>query len=369
MLLKRIVSISVALVAIVALAWILLGATSVGLATLKARSTATTLTQSDFLSEPSAALAATLSLQSATSQLVSGTDSGAWKVIEKLPIIGGTAQAVSHLGNQLDAVSASAVPLVDGLSTEGPLLSKIARTVAMTGPLQELNNALAGSRVAMQSLTGQTLIRPIVTLLRAVTTQLSYVQSRTEALVTAAPYLSGMLGNSEKRTWLVILGTRADQVSQDFSIKSYATASVTSGKLIVESSGSWPNQQLISLGSFSELDARQLIEEAPIGEQFDGVLLFDQTTLKALLAGNGPVTIDQLTIDTRNIDQYLERESAQEKWLPQLLSEALVRTSNEPTDISTLVSGLRESVNSGSVKVWSSRGSEQLWLQSVGMSN
>jgi hypothetical protein len=160
------------------------------------------------------------------------------------------------------------------------------------------------------------------------------------------------------------LGTRTDQVSQDLSIKAYATASVTSGKLMVESSGTWPNQRSINLDSFSELDARQLIEEAPIGEQLDGVLLFDQATLKALLAGKGPGTID-----ARNIDQYLEGESAQEDQLPQLLTEALVHTSNEPAEFSTLVSGLRESLNSGSVKVWSSRGSEQLWLHSVGMSN
>jgi hypothetical protein len=316
------------------------------------------------LSQPSVALAATVSFQSATSELVSATDSAAWKVIEKVPFIGGTAQAVSQLGIQLDAVSVSAAPLVEELSTEAPPLSRIARTLAMTDSIEELNSGLVGSLVTMQSLTGQTLIRPIVTLLREVTTQLGYVQARTEDLAIAAPHLSGMLGNSEKRTWLVILGTRADQVSQELSIKAYATASVTSGKLMVESSGTWPNQRSISLDSFSELDARQLIEEAPIGEQLDGILLFDQATLKALLAGKGPGTID-----ARKIDQYLEGEPAQEDQLRQFLAEALVHTSNEPTEFSTLVSGLRESVNSGSVKVWSSRGSEQLWLHSVGMSN
>jgi hypothetical protein len=316
------------------------------------------------LSQPSAALAATLSLQSATSELVNATDSAAWKVIEKVPFIGGTARAVSQLGIQLDAVSVSAVPLVEALSTEAPPLSRIARTVAVTDSLKDLNSGLTGSLVAMQSLTGQTLIRPIVTLLREVTTQLSYVQARTEEVVVAAPHLSGMLGNSEKRTWLVILGIRADQVGQELSIKAYATASVTSGQIMVESSGIWPNQRSISLDSFSELDARQLIEEAPVSEQLDGVLLFDQTTLKALLASKGPGTID-----ARKIDQYLQGKPAQEDQLPQLLVEALVYTANEPPEFSTLVSGLRESVNSGSVKVWSSRNSEGLWLQSVGLSN
>jgi hypothetical protein len=361
---KRIALISVALVVISALTWILLGAATVGIATLNTRSTATTLTQSDLISQPSTALAATVSFQSATGELVSATDSAAWKIIEKVPFIGGTAQAVSQLGIQLDAVSVSAVPLVEALSTEGPLLSRIARTVAMNDSLKEISSGLAGSLVAMQSLTGQTLIRPIVTLLREVTAQLSYVQERTEDLVLAEPHLSGMLGNSEKRTWLVILGTRADEVGQESAIKAYATASVTSGKITVESSGIWPNQRSISMDSFSEPDARRLIEEAPVSEQLDGVLLFDQTTLKVLLADKGPGTLD-----ARKIDQYLQGEPAQEGWLPQLLAEALFHTANEPTEFSALVSGLRESVNSGSVKVWSSRGPEQLWLQSVGVGN
>ena len=340
---------------------------------------------------------------SATSDLVESTSEVPWRVLSALPFVGSTASAVDQLALSVSGVLDAAAPLVplaervaagevrgaDGAIDLALVQEAAAGIDALASALAAADGRLASVDVAQ--------VRPEVA---------GPIADFREAIAEAAPTLASasdmahhapsLLGADGKRNWLVLLQNPAEARGSGGFVGAYAIITADHGRLAIASSGTStelasmpiptegaPEEDRVMwgdlLGAWNDYNLSPhfpLTAELSVagmrarGTPVDGVIAIDPAVVAALMAVTGPVTAEGRTITADDVEQFFVRDvyaqypdAAERDVVSMALVNAVVTGfMGSSWDPQTLVDSLREPVEQGRVRVWSSVPAEQEWL-------
>jgi hypothetical protein len=259
------------------------------------------------------------------------TDGPLWAAASWLPVLGDDVDAVRTIAREVDRVATEAVPTVVDVTTQIGLDAFSPRNGRVDiGNLEQVAPRLGRPREALeQAARGVGDIRPedvvgrLQVPVRRLQATLTSAAGAARIADTAASLLPGMLGDQEKRRYLLLIQNNAEVRSLGGIPGSFAVIEADRGRVRMREQGSAidvppvdkapvpvPRNQVGAIPRLIATDLRNttLIPDFPqaartaaglvgdaVDTRFDGVVSVDPVTLGYLLEGLGAVTLDDGT--------------------------------------------------------------------------
>lgn len=344
-------------------------------------------------------------LQRSTGDARSATSGVLWAVGSRAPFVGDDIKTVRTVSRVLDDVAADGLkPLVDvadqiDANAFSPKNGKIdlAGVETIAPALAEAERALTKGQAALRSIDPQSLVGPLQGPVGELLTKIDEAQATASAGETAANLLPGMLGGSDKRSYLLAFQNNAEIRSTGGLPGAFAILSADRGKLSIGGQGTaaeigYFDPPVVKLTKderdlYSNLMAsflsdttftpdfpraagimRAMIKERT-GTEVDGVISVDPVALSYILTGTGPVKLaDGSSLTSTNAvrkllnEVYLEFAAFPDKQ-DAYFADAAVRVFDAVAagqgDPAGVLRGMSKAVRENRILIASSHGSEQ----------
>lgn len=338
--------------------------------------------------------------------LASSTQGLPWRVLEAVPVIGGSASAAADLAGSVSALLSAAEPLVP--YAESVVTGQVRRddgsvdldAVRAVAPLLAHLASVMDAEVFRLDQVDVDGVRPqIAAPLVELRDQLRDSRAAVAAAAPVAERIPAFLGADGERTWLVLLQNPAEARGTGGFPGGYVILSADGGRLTIVSAGKSNDLSRVSIptegapadarlmwGSYLEFwNTFNLSADFPMvaglaaagmdarGTPVDGVIAVDPRAVAALLAVAGPVTVDGQTVTAENAERFFTvdayrlypESNVRDALTLKLVGEILRRFLASPWNPIVLADALREPFADGRVRVWSSDPAEEAWLQST----
>ncbi|MHB1166227.1 MAG: DUF4012 domain-containing protein [Candidatus Nanopelagicales bacterium] len=355
--------------------------------------------------------AATASLQRssvAAAGFREATEGFAWQVAERTPFIADTARAASAFAVAAEDLAAASLPLVTAVDGQASTIGKV---MAVLGRPQQVADVRAAAQRAADGLAG---VAPdglrfgVGESVASAQEALPGLVSTLDGLSSAAGPLGSMLGKGEPATWLVMSQNPAELRGSGGLFNAYLIVTLTDGNLEIVEAGSrkqldreLPRTEQIPywgavdpgtastwgpvLGEWASFNipadfptvARLAAAGmAQRGTPVDGVVAIDPVVIAAILAGTGPVEHKGITIDAANAAGFFtqriyesfpgfEDAAAKDELAMGLTYATIDAATKRPLDGASLLPALRDALDAGHVKAWSSNEADEGWLMTT----
>lgn len=355
-----------------------------------------------------AATAAIDQVATSASALAGSSDTVAWSVVERLPIVGTSLEAAGTVARTTVELASTAEPLLRSLDGETSTVGRALGLLEQPEELAALRAAIDDAVAALEGYDPDTLRFGLGDAVREAQGSLPGLAQTLAGVEAAARPLAGMLGADGPRTWLVMSQNPAEIRGSGGLFNAYLIVRVTDGELeIVEASsrkqldGEFPRTEQIPYWTTIGLDTSMtwgpVLGEwasfnipadfptvarlaaagmAQRGTPVEGVVAIDPTVIAAILAGTGPVEHEGVTIDTDTAYDFFtsgiyedfpgfDDVEAKDQLGMGLTYATIDAATKRPLDGSALASALTDAITGGHLKVWSADPAEQAWLDTT----
>lgn len=398
----------IAIVAIGAIAWVGISWVVAGRQALEVRDRVTAMRATADARDWGALSEQATGLLEASRSLASSTSGVPWWLLERAPVVGPNAQAVSAVADSAAALLEAAEPLLpyaDRLMAgewrrpDGSIDVDLLTTIA--GPLQALADTAEVEAARLDGIDDSSL-RPEVA--EALGPARDQIRSAAPALATAAGLAAragGLLGADGERRWLVLLQNPAEARGSGGFPGGYVTVTVDDGAIAIDTAGKggdlyaepiptagapadsremWGTYltrwNTFNLSPHFPLTGRLAADGiAAWGTDVDGVIAVDPRTVAAMLAVTGPVSAGDVTIDAGNAERFFTVDSYTQ--IPDmnerrevtlaLVTAALQAFLTQDWDPIAFAQAMQAPVEQGRVRMWSEDADEQGWLESTSL--
>jgi len=337
-------------------------------------------------------------------RLSARTQAAPWRLLESMPQVGASAQALSMLASALVEVGQASEPLVpyvqrivDGQIRRGDGSIDLAALQEVAPLLASFTGKVEQAEVRLEGVDVDAVRPEIGEPVRELRDELENVLPALGTASDLATWLPGLLGADGEREWLILLQNPAEARGSGGFIGGYVIASADDGRISLERTGSSSElaSQLIPADS-APADAQQTWGDAlerwgafnvsphfpmtaalaadgmaAMGQPVDGVIAVDPQGVASLLQITGPVSAMGKTITAEDAAQFFtvdiyreypdsaERDAVTLALVEAAFQELLVA----PWSPTVLVDALREPIESKRVLAWSADTEEQQWLE------
>lgn len=360
-----------------------------------------------------AAKSTMVSLRASSTRAKDATDGILWDVGSKVPYFGKNVSAVQRVSAAIDNAASDALPPVVNLSAEINLntfspkdgkvdiaaIEKISPSVATAA------KAFGRANDQIREIDADSLLVPLRGPVAAIQVKLGGAEASARSANLAAQLLPPMLGKDEKRRYLLLIQSNAEIRSTGGISGSYAIITANKGKVAMGLQGSIQDlrpfqKPVLKMSSdeksvFSELlmtDIRnanqtpdfprtgqitRAMVKKGLGENVDGVISVDPVAMSFILAGTGPVALDNgVVINQDNAVQVLlnsvyqafpdaERQDATFEKAARTIFDVVKSGRGESR---LAISGMVKAASENRLMVWSSREKEQRVIAPLGLS-
>lgn len=407
-------AIGLAAVTVVSICIVVFGATAI-LARSDVRQAqvdAQNLNEAIIAGDKPAAAKALKSLQSAAHGARSNTDNPLWKVASWAPIVGNDIAAVRDVTKSLDEVASSAMPVIVEVATQLDLNSfsprdgklDLAKLATLNGPIAKANTVLAAQKADLAGIRPNDLAGPIRDPIADFVSRIGDAADATRITHHALGLIPSMLGDS-KRTYLVVFQNNAEIRATGGLPGSYLVANVEDGKISRGKQGTGSGilplkkspipQTSEEKAIFSGLLGRLFVDtnftpEFPRTAQFmkailkkrtdidiDGVISLDPIAMSYILAGTGPVTLDDgssLTADNAVSEllnkSYLRfpQQNESDDFFTETAAKLFDFVTDGHGDTGATIRGLVRAAKEQRIYIWSDKQAEQKKLSTMSVS-
>lgn len=355
-----------------------------------------------------AATAAIDQVATSASALAGSSETVAWSIVERLPIIGTSLEAAGTVARTAVELASAAEPLLRSLDGETSTVGRALTVLEQPGEIAALRAAIDDAVAALAGYDPDTLRFGLGDAVREAQDSLPGLAQTLAGVEAAARPLASMLGAGEPRTWLVMSQNPAEIRGSGGLFNAYLIVRVTDGKLEIIEAGSrkpldgeYPRAEQIpywdavapdtasSWGPvLGEWAVFNLLSDFPLtgalaaagmeqrGTPVDGVVAIDPAVIAAILAGTGPVEHKGVTVDAETAYDFFtagiyedfpgfEDVEAKDELGMGLTYATIDAATKRPLDGSALASALTDAIAGGHLKVWSTDPAEQAWLDTT----
>lgn len=276
-------------------------------------------------------------LQESTAEARSTTDGVMWNALSRVPVVGKNVKAVQTIARVIDDISTEALPPVVELSTQinlntfSPKDGKfdLAAMREIAPSIEVANQSLRDAVKDLSGINPLSLVGPLRGPAERIQDRIGAAQSAAQSSELAAKLLPTMLGGGETRRYLLLVQNNAEVRSTGGIPGSFAILKAKKGKLTMGFQGSIQDlKQFVEpvlpmtkseMRVFSPTLVTNLLDtnvtpdfprtgqiakamvEKGLDTEVDGVISVDPVALSYILAGTGPVELnEQVSIDQTN---------------------------------------------------------------------
>lgn len=301
-------------------------------------------------------------LQTTSQGFQAATSSPAWTVLQHLPIVGGTATAIDDLAAGIVPIAEAAAKAASTFSAEDAFSVAVMHVLQDQEALGQMSIGLAQASQASSTLTAQTFVRPVVTLIRPISDQISSANRALESLEGAEPSIHELLGSETPQRWLAILVTNDASELEARTPISYALLTADEGRLVHTASGACSRRTSMQSNQTLVSYARNCLGSSGQVDSLDGILVLDEYALRIILDASGPVgsqgefpdMIDLLSLVVTDGQEGTNSESLQDRseLLGELLGKSLSQAASSPIEPVTLLGGIDSAIKQDHLVVW-----------------
>jgi hypothetical protein len=301
-------------------------------------------------------------LQTASRDFQAATSSPAWTILQQLPIVGGTAAAIEGLAAGTVPLADAAVRSATTFSAEDEFSAAVMRVLQDQETIRQMRTGLAQASQAASTLTAQTFVRPVVTLLRPISNQISSADRALAIIEAADPSIHLLLGSEEPQQWLAVFVTEEASELSALTPISYALLTADDGRLIPVASGVCARQTPVPRGEDLVSFARNCLNSSSDVDALDGVMLLDESALRVILDASGPVgspgestyMTDLLDLVATDKQEDTTTESTLDRYalLGELLGKSISQAASSPQEPVTFLGGINAAIKQGHLALW-----------------
>jgi hypothetical protein len=352
-------------------------------------------------------------LRDSTSTAKQATDGAIWDVGTRIPFLGRNVAAVQTVSVVLDDVASQALPpIVDvsqkvDVNTFSPRGGKVdlVSIRRLRPAIAAADEALSSARSQLRAIDADSLLGPLRGPVSSVKDNIDSAQSAASSADIAAQLMPVMLGQDEKRSYLLMIQNNAEIRATGGIAGAFAIVSARQGKLSMGRQGSiqdlLPFKSPVTAMTADEMTVftdqlvtdlrdvnvtpdfprtgeitRAMVSKG-LGVDVDGVISVDPVALSHILAGTGPVVLDDgTTIDENNVVQTLLNTvyltiadaAAQDDVFAsaaRTIFDVVKAGSSPPRPI---IAGMARAADENRLMVWSAHPEEQAALRPTGLS-
>jgi hypothetical protein len=338
-------------------------------------------------------------------QLASSTQSWQWQVLEKLPVIGPSAGALTVISKQLTDIAAAAVPLSQTVARTTSTAELVASLPLLVKDFWAIADQAGKSISELETLESVHLNFGLNTELPKLLSQLESLVGLGTVVESNADPLLDLMGFSGDRTYLIMLQNPAELRGSGGLFSAFIIMKLTDGTPVIVEANSrkvldelripvpddldlgeqlvW-GEYLTKWASFStsgDFPTTARLAAAGMAARsmpVDGVIAIDPVAVQAMLAGTGAVEHQGVSIDATTAANFFLKDiydkfpgfpdvEAKDQLALGLIYATVDSLLNRPLDIRALSAAITPAIADGHIKVWVPIEEEEDWLAGLGV--